>query len=123
MRSSLLLFSVSFIFVILLMSCSVFGKSVEVGEEFKLSPNESVSIKNRDLTLTLKEVGREWVVSPNGAGGSERPYVLTELTFSGKTIRSNLEFNKPIQAGSCLVRLVKVEPFSKASATFKVECD
>jgi hypothetical protein len=92
------------------------GREAAIGERFKLTPSESVSIKETRLAIELKGVRRTWYV--NGKG--ETADADLAMTLDGREQRQWLKVGEETTVGDYTVKVWGADPFGKTSATLIV---
>ncbi len=92
------------------------GREVSLGERFKLTPNESVSIKETPLAIELKTVRRTWYAD----GKSETADADLVMTLDGREQRRWLKVGEETNVGDYTVKMWGADPFGKTSATLIV---
>jgi hypothetical protein len=106
---SLLLLALS---LSLLPGCGAGGREAALGEQFKLTPNESVSIKGTPLAVELKAVRRTWYVD----GKSETAEADLVVTLEGREHKQWLKGGEEKTVGDYTVKVWGADPFGKTSA-------
>jgi len=106
---SLLLLALS---LSLLSGCGARGREAALGAQFKLVPNESVSIKETPLEVELKSVRRTWHVD----GKSETADADLIITLGGEEQRQWLKAGEEKTVGDYSVKVWGADPFGKTSA-------
>jgi hypothetical protein len=92
------------------------GREAALGEQFKLTPNESISIKETPLAIELKTVRRTWYVD----GKSETADADLVMTLDGREQRQWLKVGEETQVGDYNVKVWGADPFGKTSAELMV---
>jgi hypothetical protein len=99
--------------MLLLAGCGALkkGREVTIGERFKLTPEEKVSVKDTALTIQLKSVRRSWRVD----GKSETADADLVIALDGKEQRQWVDTGEKVAVGDYLVELWGADPFGKTS--------
>ena len=92
------------------------GREVAIGERFKLSPNETVSVKDTALTVQLKSVRRTWHVDRK----SETADADIIITLDKKEQRQWIGIGEKVAIGDYVVELRGADPFGKTSCAIVV---
>jgi|GEM_PF-5559726 len=94
------------------------GKQAELGEQFKLLPGESSSIKDTELSLKLTRVLRSWYAK----GKSESVDVQFVSTLDGKEQQHSFRLGRQskVTVGAYQVELVRANPFGRNDCDFRV---
>jgi hypothetical protein len=92
------------------------GREVSLGERFKLSPDEKVSVKDTALTIQLKSVRRSWHVD----GKSETADADLIITLDKKEQRQWVDIGEKVAVGDYAVELWGADPFGKTSCQITV---
>jgi hypothetical protein len=106
---SLLLLALS---LSLLSGCGAGGRKAALGEQFKLTPNESVSIKETPLAVELKGVRRTWYT--DGKGETADADLI--ITLDGEEHQQWLKAGEEKAVGDYNVKVWGADPFGKTSA-------
>jgi len=93
------------------------GRTVAIGETFKLEKEESVSIKETNLSIQLKSVRRTWHVN----GKSETADADIIITLDGKEQRQWMDIGEKVTVGDYVVKLSAADPFGKTNCQLVVE--
>ena len=88
------------------------GREAALGEQFKLTPNERVSIKGTPLAVGLKSVRRTWYVD----GKSETAEADLVVMLEGREHRQWLKGGEEKTVGDYTVKVWGADPFGKTSA-------
>lgn len=88
------------------------GREAALGEQFKLTPKESVSIKETPLVIELKSVRRTWYVD----GKSETAEADLVITLDGREQRQWLKGGEEKAVGDYAVKVWGADPFGKTSS-------
>ena len=91
-------------------------REAAIGERFKLSRDETVSVKDTALTVQLKGVRRSWHVD----GKSETADADLIITLDGKEQRQWVDIGEKVAVSSFLVELWGADPFGKTSCQITV---
>ena len=93
-------------------------KQAELGEQFKLLPGESASIKDTELSLKLTRVLRSWYAK----GKSESVDVLFVSSLRGKEQQHSFRLGKQskVAIGAYQIELVRANPFGRNDCDFRV---
>ena len=102
--------------LLLLAGCGVAGKNggreAAIGQRFKLGKDETVSIRDTDLTVQLKSVRRSWTV--DGKGETADADIL--VTLAGKDDqRKWLGIGERVTAANYVIELSAADPFGETS--------
>lgn len=87
------------------------GREVIIGERFKLSRDEKVSVKDTTLTVQLKGVRRSWRVDSK----SETADADIIITLDNKEQRQWMDIGEKVSVGDYLVDLRGADPFGKTN--------
>ena len=88
------------------------GCEAALGERFKLSRDETVSIKETPLSIELKTVRRTWYVDSK----SETADADLIMTLEGREQRQWLKVGEKAEVGDYIVKVWGADPFGKTSA-------
>ena len=87
-------------------------REAALGERFKLSPDESVWLKETPLAIELKGVRRTWYV--DGKGETADADLI--MTLEGRERRQWLKVGEKALVGDYTVQVWGADPFGKTSA-------
>lgn len=93
------------------------GREVAIGERFKLSRDEKVTVKDTALTIELKSVRRSWHVDGKG----ETADADLAITLDGKEQRQWVDIGEKVAVGDYVVELWSADPFGKTSCQITVK--
>jgi hypothetical protein len=86
-------------------------REAALNSNFKLIPDEMVSLKGTALTVQLKSVRRTWYVD----GKSETAEAELIFTLAGSEQRRWVKIGEKVEMGDYLVMLWAADPFGKTS--------
>ena len=92
------------------------GKAAAINEQFKLSLDEKVYIKDTALVVQLKGVRRSWYVD----GKSETAEADLIIALDDKERRQWMDIGEKVTVGDYVVELQSANPFGKTSCELSV---
>ena len=101
------LFAVSTV-IVLLTSCGLLSKTVKLGEEFVMKPNDKVIVSGTGLEIKLEAVGHQ-----TASNAQSRPvsafFVKLTVTSDGQT--RSMEVEDSVDVGAYTITVKSANPF------------
>ena len=95
---------------VVFISCSWWSRRVKLGEQFTMSPKDTVAVADTGLTIRLDEVGHQTVSGP-GPSPSGASYVVLLVTDQNGSRSIRISLGDSTEAGDYLIKVNSAHPF------------